>query len=81
MKYNLPLAKTFASPHTPRALFAHTIQHHLGDHFQQTSTKKNQNLCHPVKYLKHLSHHYHPLMNPQNIQNLPEVVKGDLKEG
>ena len=23
--YNLPLAKTFASPHTPRALFAHTI--------------------------------------------------------
>ena len=24
-KYNFPLAKTFASPHTPRALFAHTI--------------------------------------------------------
>ena len=25
VKYNFPLAKTFASAHTPRALFAHTI--------------------------------------------------------
>ena len=25
MKYNFPLAKTFTGPHTPRALFAHTI--------------------------------------------------------
>ena len=25
VKYNFPLPKTFASPHTPRALFAHTI--------------------------------------------------------
>ena len=25
MKYNFLLAKTFASPHTPGALFAHTI--------------------------------------------------------
>ena len=25
MKYNCPLAKTFASPHTPSAFFAHTI--------------------------------------------------------
>ena len=25
VKYNFTLAKTFASPHTPRALFAHTI--------------------------------------------------------
>ena len=25
MKYNFPLSTTFANPHTPRALFAHTI--------------------------------------------------------
>ena len=28
------------------------------------STKKHQNLCHPVKHLKQVSHHYHLLMNP-----------------
>ena len=77
MKYNFPLAKSFGR------LFADTISvsdalslscsHHLGDHFQQMSKIRHQNLWHPVKHqmmtltltLKYLSHHCHLLMNPR----------------
>ena len=69
MKYDLLLAAPFASPHTPRAFFAHCLlRYHLGKHYQQMSTMTRQNLYHAVRQqmltltlpLKYLSHDGHP---------------------